>query len=203
MFKRRKNPAPYFRQPNPSNPIAGTKEYLFPPLKQYARFTLTEALTTTDEYKQAEITDAGQWGPAPIYHCSDIFIYVVNQLADDDTTYIFSGSIGDVGIALWDRDNYWRIITLGRGGTVGGCLAENHPGRGVAFDIHLGTWDPAGTAPHWNYAVGVVTAIDWRYGVPYPDAGATGLFDSRRSDTYGTIWECVSLDCTSPGACGN
>jgi hypothetical protein len=203
MYRKRKVIAPSFRMPNPTNPITGHAEYLHPPLKQYTRFTLTEALTTTDEIKKAEITDAGQWGPNPIYHCSGVIIYVHNQLADDDTTYIFSGSIGDVGIALHDYANHWRIITLGRGGTTGGCLAEAHPGRGTAFNIRLGVWTSA--TNKWTYAASgtTVKAIDWRYGVPYPDAGATGLFDSRRSDTYGTIWECVALDCTSPGACGS
>jgi hypothetical protein len=84
----------------------------------------------------------------------------------------------------------------------GGCLAEAHPGRGTAFDIHLGTWSPANDK--WIYAaVDTVKAIDWRYGVPYPGAGATGLFAPMPSDTYGTIWENVALDCDTPGACGS
>ena len=88
------------------------------------------------------------------------------------------------------------------GGTRGGCLAENHKGRGVKFNIHLGTWDTA--TDKWIYeAVDTVAAIDWRYGVPYPNAGCTGLFEARPSDTYGTIWETVALDCEDPGDCGD
>jgi len=82
----------------------------------------------------------------------------------------------------------------------GGCLAENHPGRGAPFDLYLGEWYPAING--WDYDTSAtVKAIDWRYGVPYPDAGATGLFKARASDAYGTIWEVVALDCSSPGAC--
>ena len=84
---------------------------------------------------------------------------------------------------------------------IGGCLGQNHPGRGTVFDLHLGTWSSEDN--EWSYADDTVDAIDWRYGVPYPDEGATGLFTPRASDTYGTIYECVSLDCESPGACGS
>lgn len=84
----------------------------------------------------------------------------------------------------------------------GGCLAVAHPGRGSAFNIHLGTWSPA--SDKWIYAPSAtVKAIDWRYGVPYPGIGATGLFAPMPSDTHGTIWETVALDCDTPGACGS
>ena len=82
----------------------------------------------------------------------------------------------------------------------GGCLDEDHPGRGIVFDIHLGTWTPASDS--WTYdTVTIYKAIDHRYGVPYPLAGATGLFWPRKSTTYGTVWETVALDCSSPGPC--
>ena len=85
-------------------------------------------------------------------------------------------------------------------GLRGGCLAENHPGRGVVFNLTLGTWNA--TQMKWLYNVSPnVKAIDWRYAVPYPDAGATGLFQPKPSVTHGTVWECVALDCDSPGAC--
>jgi len=83
----------------------------------------------------------------------------------------------------------------------GGCLTENHPGRGTPFAITLGVWNKA--TNEWIYSGGAATAIDWRYGVPYPDAGSTGLFEQRTSDDYGTIWEVVALDCSSPGDCGS
>jgi hypothetical protein len=79
----------------------------------------------------------------------------------------------------------------------GACLSENHPGRGTPFTITLGVWDSADN--EWKYTGSGAVAIDWRYGVPYPEAGATGLFTPWPSDDHGTIWECVSLDCTSPG----
>ena len=79
----------------------------------------------------------------------------------------------------------------------GACLSENHPGRGTPFTITLGIWDSADN--EWKYTGSGAMAIDWRYGVPYPEAGATGLFMPQPSDDYGTIWEVVSLDCTSPG----
>lgn len=92
----------------------------------------------------------------------------------------------------------WLMIGMPRGILIGGCLAEEHPGRGAVFDIELGTWSPADNK--WVYGSTVI-AIDWRYGVPYPDAGSQGLFTPRPSDTYGTIYECVSLDCETPGDC--
>jgi len=83
------------------------------------------------------------------------------------------------------------------------CLAEAHPGRGIKFSAKLGWWDPS--TDGWRYEDGesctgllTVAAIDWRYGVPYPGIGAKGLFTPRASDTYGIIYECVSLDCESP-----
>jgi len=88
---------------------------------------------------------------------------------------------------------------------IGGCLAEDHPGRGVVFAIWLGAWDA--TNHEWDYdeTGDPEAAIDWRYGVPYPNQGATGLFISRASDTYGTIWEVVALDCEVPEdhSCGS
>jgi hypothetical protein len=80
------------------------------------------------------------------------------------------------------------------------CLIDDHPGRGIAFDTYLGTWNPSTNG--WDYdCLEIVKAIDWRYGVPYPGAGARGLFTPRASTTHGTIYENVSLDCQSPGPC--
>jgi len=108
----------------------------------------------------------------------------------------------------------WMLLDS-RGSTgdalVGGCLSEDHPGRGMKFGILLGEWDPVDTV--WVYDQGAVTAIDWRYGVPYPDAGSTGLFVKRRwiveaeseeeEDEERDIYEVVALDCSSPGECGD
>jgi len=88
------------------------------------------------------------------------------------------------------------------GGLRGACLQEDHPGRGTPFEVRLGTWDPDDMV--WVYDDGpLAMAVDWRYGVPYPGSGATGLFQARASTEHGTIWEVVALDCTSPGDCGD
>jgi hypothetical protein len=81
------------------------------------------------------------------------------------------------------------------------CLKVDHPGQATPFACYLGAWDPA--IDDWDYSgcATEVTAIDHRWGVPYPDAGSTGLFTPRASEAYGTIYECVSLDCESKEAC--
>ena len=94
------------------------------------------------------------------------------------------------------------VLFTDRSGLIGGCLAEDHPGRGAAFDVHLGNWNSSSNG--WDYdSTATVKAIDWRYGVPYPPAGATGLFERRPSAEFGVIWETVALDCESPGGCGS
>ena len=114
-----------------------------------------------------------------------------------------SGLTGLTVVGSVDSTREIVLVTfglVGTWGTRGGCLDENHPGRFTLFDIHLGTWNS--TTHKWEYDTeNTVKATDGRYGVPYPDAGATGLFEPRASDTYGTIWEVVALDCSSPGAC--
>jgi len=79
------------------------------------------------------------------------------------------------------------------------CLAENHPGRGVVFEVYLGTWDP----DEHDYCFGgdPVKAIDWRYEVPYPDAGARGQGYFKTSTAHGRILIPIDMDCESPGAC--
>lgn len=81
------------------------------------------------------------------------------------------------------------------------CLAENHPGRNTPFNVYKGVWSSGSDL--WTYPDTSTTykAFDRRYGAPFPDAGAKGLFTPRQSDTYGIIYECVSLDCESPGDC--
>lgn len=82
------------------------------------------------------------------------------------------------------------------------CLAEDHPGYGVVFTVKLMVWDsnnnghkpdPDDTDTHY--------AIDWRYGMQYPDAGARGLFVRHRGTCNGSpvdMYEVVSLDCSVP-----
>lgn len=105
--------------------------------------------------------------------------------------------------ALKDDDDEfidWMVVDEGLD-LVECCLSEDHPGRGIAFDVLLGEWDYS--TDGWTYSIASTTAkaIDWRFGVPYPETGAKGLFTPRPSETHGTIYECVSLDCESSGAC--
>jgi hypothetical protein len=103
---------------------------------------------------------------------------------------------------LSDENIYinWMIVEAGTGGgLIECCLAEDHPGRNTVFEVYIGTWNAASHT--WTYGTEKGYAIDRRYGVPYPDAGAKGLFEARQSTTYGVIWESVSLDCESPGDC--
>lgn len=202
MFRKQKNVSPYFRLPVPYNPVTGNDTYLHPPMKPYCRFILSDDLATDDEFQYATIgSDIQQWGPG-MYHLKTLTIVVHNLLSKVEDVYEFSGSKDDVGIAVWDFDQHWRIIWLGRGGgLIGGCLAENHPGRGEEFDIYLGSWDSS--AQKWIYDEETAyKSIDWRYGVPYPEAGSTGLFEARASDANGVIYEVVALDCETPGSCG-
>lgn len=93
------------------------------------------------------------------------------------------------------------------------CLAEDHPGRGVVFDAYRGTWNAG--SDRWSYqneetgtgtdvdceGEATVKAIDWREGTPEPTAGARGYFIPWPSTTHGVIYDCVSLDCDTPGTC--
>jgi len=107
----------------------------------------------------------------------------------------------EVGFLKDDDEVYvaWQILDGGQNTLRGACLAESHPGRNVVFGIWLGVWSSA--SHEWGYSdddANSVPAIDWRYGVPYPGQGSTGLFTPRSSDEYGIIWECVALDCEVP-----
>ena len=81
-------------------------------------------------------------------------------------------------------------------------LEEAHAGRGIAFNVWLGTWDPATDGPTYDKSV-TYKAIDWRYGVPYPERCATGDGFWFPSDEYGKILYVNSLDCESPGCAGS
>lgn len=199
MFRKRKSVSPHYRIPAPFNPVAGSDASLYGPMRLMARFVLDEALTTSDESALATLTTTHQWGPG-VYHCPDITIHVHNLLTETADVYKFYGAAGNAGICFWNYDNHWQIVGLNDGGLIGACLAENHPGRAATFDIYLGEWSP--TLHQWIYDIETTyTAIDWRYGVPYPALGSTGLFEARPSDTLGVIYEVVSLDCESPGTC--
>lgn len=200
MYRKTHSTSPYFRMPSPHDPV--TTNYA--PLSMcapYCRFVLLEDLTTEMDRAAAQITH--QWGPGPRHSFSDtikVFNFCLeeeDEEAGTDAVYKFSGGVDAAGIAVWDQGQKWIIVEMNGAGTIGGCLAENHPGRGEEFDIHLGTWDAG--AQKWIYDTeNTVTAIDWRYGVPYPESGSTGLFEARASTSHGTIYETVALDCEPP-----
>lgn len=200
MFRKRKTVAPYFRLPNPSNPVSGSSEYLHPPFKPYCRFVLTETLTTADESKKAVLTTPEQWGPG-MHHTPDVLIHVHNLLSADDVTYVFSGGIGDIGFAGWDRDNHWRIVSMvsDSTGLVELCAQETAT-RNTPYTALLGTWSPDDNL--WCYdGAPTVYAIDHRIGPPAAETGMKGLYQ-RMSSTVeahnGWIYVCVSLDCEVP-----
>ena len=83
--------------------------------------------------------------------------------------------------------------TLGSG-LVECCLLEDHPGKGVVFDVRVGEWDS--TADGWTYSgTAVDKAIDHRYMTEYPEAGSRGTFFPKESTNYGTIYVAVDMDC--------
>jgi hypothetical protein len=110
------------------------------------------------------------------------------------------------------RTKYGKWITFPLSlGLIGFILDEDHPSKGIPFDITLGIWNPSSL--EWDYTGEAAKAIDWRHGVPYPLKCATGLGVWRAADdlstgTSGTgeqdtrIMEVVALDCTSPGCAG-
>lgn len=82
---------------------------------------------------------------------------------------------------------------------VGFKTAVQHPGKGIAFNVYVGIWNPP-TNDYSNYdEANPVKAIDQRTGVPTPAACATGWGWYRPSDEFGRIIYIGDLDCTSPG----
>ena len=83
------------------------------------------------------------------------------------------------------------------------CLAENHPGRGIVFEVYLGVWDPSDHT--WSFqgcsASDKEKAIDWFNGGTHPDVGAQGWGVWKPSDEHGRILASVEIDCESPGPC--
>lgn len=199
MERRRHNPAPGFRMPQPFDSVKHDYAPLSP-LAPFCRFKLKTELTVSTERAEAEIMQ--QWGVGPRHNYDDTIKVVNLERGNQEGVYVFTGQIGDAGIASWDQGQKWRILCMENRGLIGACLNEDHPGRGTVFEINLGTW--SSTLHQWIYSSGEpVKAIDWRYGVPYPTGHATGLFEPRSSDDYGIIFEVVSLDCESPGECGS
>lgn len=124
------------------------------------------------------------------------------RLADRETRGINVMSDG-MGTMIWNRRvKRFQLTRL--------MLAEDHPGWGEVFMCYKGIWHSDTCCWTWDCGDGcddLVYAIDWFWAGEedweyYPDEGATGLFVPRACTTFGTIWECVSMDCESKGACG-
>ncbi len=83
------------------------------------------------------------------------------------------------------------------------CLAENHPGKDIVFEVYIGVWDPA--THEWDFQGCEITdkekAIDKDSGVPEPNEGAQGWGLWMPSDEHGRILHVVTMDCTTPGPC--
>ena len=75
--------------------------------------------------------------------------------------------------------------------------AQEIASRNTPYDCLLGTWNPALDVYCYDDAP-TVKAIDHRKGPPHAEVGWKGLYQPEKSDTYGTIYVNVSLDCALP-----
>lgn len=93
----------------------------------------------------------------------------------------------------------WSVIRLCDGNEpVRIELAEDHPTRGIPFEVWLERWDPGTAMPMYDRSR-TFRAIDWYYGVPYPEQCATGHARWKLDDQYGRILDVIGMDCESPG----
>jgi hypothetical protein len=115
MFRKRRAVPPYFRAPVPFNPFTGKYAQFGPDrelFKHGCDFTLSEDITISDE--TATATFLYQWGPQPQGHVNDSIV-VYNMETPVEGEYFFSGEEGDIGRAVWDIDEKWKIVCLGSG----------------------------------------------------------------------------------------
>jgi hypothetical protein len=84
----------------------------------------------------------------------------------------------------------WAEVNLGVwvDPPVGFELDENHPGRGVAFDVTVGTWGPS--VDNHIYGTWTAKAIDWFSSDP--------AITPNRSDTHTWIIDAWTIDCDAP-----
>ncbi len=115
-------------------------------------------------------------------------------------------------MVLRSKYGKWLAIPIGIN-FVGFELAVDHPGKGIPFLVNVGRWNSA--ILNWVYDQGLSTAIDHRFGVPYPEECATGLGMWMSADDLSTgtgtgtsdvtaekIIEVWALDCETPGCAG-
>ncbi len=129
-----------------------------------------------------------------------------SQMKDDDDegveVRVFNGLDVDIPGRVLIRIFYNSIgqfQVLEAPGLCEFCLQEDHPGRGIVFEVKLGKWDVSSHA--WCFEGDNEKAIDWRYDVPYPGAGSRGQGYFMPSEEHGRILIPIDMDCSSPGAC--
>jgi len=110
--------------------------------------------------------------------------------------YADEGSLVDV---FWHNGQWWFITQCLPTGLQ---LAEDHPGRGIVFNVWVGTRNPVTDGFDYDKST-TYKAIDWRHGVPEPAKCATGDGYWFPSKTHGKILYVNSLDCTTPGCAGS
>jgi hypothetical protein len=101
----------------------------------------------------------------------------------------------------------WMLLDASGDELVWCMLKENHPGRGICFNVVVGTWCPYEAKyrfPDCDSTAEEIPAIDWHYAVPYPDKYAQGWFKMMPlsgNESHSMIAVCVSLDCESDDLC--
>jgi hypothetical protein len=206
MERRVHNPAPGFRMPQPFDSVKNDYAPLSPQAP-FCRFKLTEALTTSMDRASADITH--QWGVGARHNKADtIKVFNLEKGSDDEGTegyepvYVFSGAVGDSGIASWDQGQKWHIVYM-LGGEQAGLVelcAQEAATRNVPYQCYLGTWDADKCL--WCYDnAPTVYAVDHRLGPPLAEPNWKGLYQRMPSNVEehnGYVYVCVSNDCEEP-----
>ncbi len=102
-----------------------------------------------------------------------------------------------------DTDIGW-VCEIADGSLFWCMLQEDHPGRGVEFDILVGRHCPDTGKHRFDCSETVFqVGIDWHNGAPEPDEYTQGWFKRRPSTTTdsGYIFHVISLDCESDDSC--
>ena len=210
-YRKKHNPSPAFRMPQPFDSVKGMDAPLSP-MAPFCRFKLLEALTTEMDRAKAEITH--QWGVGPKHSFIDTIKAMNLEKGSEDegtegyvASYVFSGAVGDAGIASWDQGQKWRILRMEMdGGLVELCSLETAT-RNTPYTCKLGMWDA--DQGLWCYTdAPTVYAIDHRIGPPLAEPDWKGLYQRMPSTVEahnGSLYIAVSLDCETPPegcACG-
>jgi hypothetical protein len=206
MYRKRKNPSPAFRLPQPFNAVTG-QDHSLSPAAPFCRFELLEALTTSLDRAEAKITH--QWGVGSRHSYEDTIValnlekgplVVVGDEEYEDVTYLLSGSVGDAGIASWVEGQLWRILRMESDGQLVELCAQEAATRNEPYECLLGRWNA--DSGLWCYVdAPTVFAVDHRVGPPLAEENWKGLYQrmpSSNEEHNGSLYVCVSLDCEEP-----